>query len=319
MTEGSAGLRILLRHRQWDYVAFSAEYDKAANFIAPGMASSRPSYAQFQRWLAGDLNGLHYPATCRVLEVMFPGWNIEELISPCSAQRLAQIAWLAGDDDSTVASYSNNGRTLETRRARGDAETRLIRPLTVDAHQLAASRFSDVSAVYSTRSEFISDMPPHTLLDHATRIQASGISLDLLCLQYANHNLYRLAATGTTIQCLFLDPDGIAIQNREHEVDCQSGYLSNLIRLNILALKEQVIDQLAPRHRLRFEIATYDETPRFDILLTDGKAGVIQPYLPKLLGIDSPTFVLRRRWENQGLFPVFESAFTALWEHSQPA
>ena len=53
------------------------------------------------------------------------------------------------------------------------------------------------------------------------------------------------------------------------------------------------------------------------MILIDGQIGVIQPYLPALRGIDSPTFVLHRRWENQGLFPVFEAVVSSLWARSQ--
>jgi hypothetical protein len=57
---------------------------------------------------------------------------------------------------------------------------------------LVADRFSDVSAVYASRSEFISSMPPHTLLDNATKIRSCGLSLNLLCQQYADHSLRQL-------------------------------------------------------------------------------------------------------------------------------
>ena len=60
-------------------------------------------------------------------------------------------------------------------------------------------------------------MPPHTLFDSASKISACGLSLNLLCQQYAEQSLRRLAEGGTEIQCLFLDPDGTAIQDRERE------------------------------------------------------------------------------------------------------
>ncbi len=104
------------------------------------------------------------------------------------------------------------------------------------------------------------------------------MSLNLLCQQYAEHNLRRLAEDGTSIQCLFLLREGA---------------------------------------RSRLEIATYDETIRFNIILIDDEIGVVQPYLPALRGIDSPTFVLRRRWQNQGLFPVFEAIVSSLWTRAR--
>jgi hypothetical protein len=64
-------------------------------------------------------------------------------------------------------------------------------------------------------------------------------------------------------------------------------------------------------------LATYDETIRFNIILTDDQVGVVQPYLPALRGIDSPTFVLHRRWPDLGLLPMFENVFSSLWQKSR--
>ena len=65
------------------------------------------------------------------------------------------------------------------------------------------------------------------------------------------------------------------------------------------------------------QIRTYDETIRFNILLIDGQTCVIQPYLPEARGVDSPTFVVGRRWPTAGLYPMFDQIFAALWERSQ--
>lgn len=296
MADAQVALKALLRQRHWKYATFCSEYDKAAKSLDPGLTGSWPSRAQFQRWLAGELRGLPYPDACRVLEAMFPGWTIDQLFSPSSDQQLAQIANLAAED----------------------AEPDPAEPPRFDVDQLIADRFSDVSAVYATRSEFLSSMPVHTLLDNASSIRACGLSLNLLCQQYADHSLRRLAGTGTAIQCLFLDPDGTAIADREREEGYAAGRLSDLTRLNILTLNERVRGQLPASQRAQIEIATYDETLRFNIILIDGQVGVIQPYLPSSRGIDSPTFVLHRRWENQGLFPMFESIFSGLWARSKP-
>ncbi len=64
-------------------------------------------------------------------------------------------------------------------------------------------------------------------------------------------------------------------------------------------------------------MATYSETIRFNIVLIDNTVGVIQPYMPGLRGVDSPTFVLHRRWPDLGLFPMFEAVFCSLWATSK--
>jgi hypothetical protein len=63
----------------------------------------------------------------------------------------------------------------------------------------------------------------------------------------------------------------------------------------------------------RLLIATYDQTLRFNILIVDS-LGVAQPYLPATRGLDSPTFVVQRRWSTAGLFPMFSQVFEDLWQ-----
>jgi hypothetical protein len=236
-----------------------------------------------------------YPDACRVLEAMFPGWTAEQLFAPSSDELLARGA----------------GQMTDNEQEAGD-------PPRFDVDQLLADRFSDVSAVYATRSEFISAMPPHTLFDSASKIRAVGLSLNLLCQQYAEQSLRRLAEAGTEIQCLFLDPDGSAIRDREREEHYPARHLSNLTRINIMTLQERVRGHLTPDAQSRFQIASYDETIRFNIVLIDDLIGVVQPYLPSQRGVDSPTFVLHRRWPELGLFPMFEAVFCSLWASGKP-
>ena len=224
---------------------------------------------------------------------MFPGWKVEQLFAPASDQALSQPPSVVG----------------------GIAEPDLPEPSLFDVDQPIADRYSDVSAVFATRSEFISSMPTHALFDHATSIRACGLSLNLLCQQYADHSLRRRSESGTSIRCLFLDPDGSAIRQREMEENYPPGTLADLTRINIRSLQDRVRDKLPEGARPNLQIATYDETIRFNIILIDEE--IVQPYLPALRGTDSPTFVLRRRWENQGLFPMFEAILSSLWARSQ--
>jgi Domain of unknown function (DUF5919) len=283
-------LRMLLRQRHWKYATFCTEYDKAAKSVDPELMGSWPSRAQFHRWINGEVRGMPYPDACRVLEALFPGWTAEELFAPSSDELLARGAARMPDNEPEA----------------GD-------PPRLDVDQLIADRFSDVSAVYATRSEFVSAMPPHTLFDSASKIRACGLSLNLLCQQYAEQSLRRLAEGGTEIQCLFLDPDGIAIQDREREEQYSDRHLSELTRINIAIMRERVRDHLTPDARQRLQIAIYDEPIRFNVILIDDLVGIVQPYLPHQRGVDSPTFVVRRRWPELGLFPMFEAVFSALW------
>jgi hypothetical protein len=79
-------LKTLVRQRHWKYSTFCAEYARVAGELDPQLVGSRPSRAQFQRWLTGDLKRLPYPDACRVLEGMFPGWSVEALFESTSGE-----------------------------------------------------------------------------------------------------------------------------------------------------------------------------------------------------------------------------------------
>ncbi|WP_051866529.1 DUF5919 domain-containing protein [Streptosporangium roseum] len=63
---------------------------------------------------------------------------------------------------------------------------------------------ADVTAVFSSRSAFASAYPPSALFDTAREINAAGLSLNVLCQGYPDHQLKRLVESGTKIRCLFL-------------------------------------------------------------------------------------------------------------------
>lgn len=182
--------------------------------------------------------------------------------------------------------------------------------------QLMGDRFSDVTAVYASRSEFMSAMPPHRLFDGARKIEAAGLSLNLICQQYSLPSLCALLEAGTTISCLFLTPEGKAIKWREREENYPPGHLSALTALNIQTLQQRVQGQVSPEAQKRLRLAVYDEAIRFNVITVDGRLCVLQPYLPESRGVDSPTFLLQRRWPTAGLFPIFDQILTSLRERS---
>jgi Domain of unknown function (DUF5919) len=291
MLDEPIALKVLLRERHWSYNAFCVEYDKAAKEIDPRLIRTWPSRAQFHRWLAGDLLTLPHPDACRVLEDLFPGWTVKELFARYGEPRSDQLplTTASGDDDETG----------------------------VDSGELPAGGFQDVTGVYTTRSEFTAAVPPHTLFANAVSIRASGISLNLICQQYSERELIQMVERGGSLRCLFLDPDGTAIRQRELEENHPPGLLSELTRINIRCLDDRVRSQLAEDARSRLEIAIYDETIRFNIILVDDRLGIVQPYLPATRGIESPTFVLQRKWHDRGLLPVFDAVVSTLWTRAR--
>ncbi|WP_030451634.1 DUF5919 domain-containing protein [Herbidospora cretacea] len=279
MTEQAIMLRTLLRQRHWQsYTTFCREYDKAARQLDPCLMGKWPSRAQLNRWLTGELKGLPYADHCRVLEAMFPGTTAAELFSAEAAPRPEVV----------------------------------VPPVVA-----AAGAMADLTAVYSSRSAFTAAHPPSALFDNAQSIDAAGLSLNVICQSYPDHQLKRLLDEGTRIRCLFLDPKGAAIKAREAEEQYTDATLQVLTALNIsilTRLKARLGDATAER----LEIRVYDETIRFNILIVDGRTCVVQPYLPASRGVDSPTLIMTNDATEGGLYPVFAQVFSSLWERSKP-
>ncbi|HET8662575.1 MAG TPA: DUF5919 domain-containing protein [Micromonosporaceae bacterium] len=285
MTKQPVRLKALLQSRHWQtFGTFCREYDKAAMRVDKQLVGTAPSRPQFHRWLSGTLTRLPHSHHCQVLEEMLPGWTAHELFAPYE----------------------------EEHEPRPSANPQ--RP--VDNTLTGYEQFSDVTEVYASRSEFAARMPPEKLLDGASMIRASGLSLNLLCQHYSDKQWQSLIHGGTQLQVLFLDPNGQGMRAREAEEGFDEGYLSGLTILNIRTLL-RIRDRLPEELKDRVEIGTYDETIRFNIVLIDDRVCVTQPYLPSTRGIDSPTLLIERRWPAAGLYPTFESVFNSLWERRQ--
>ena len=193
-------------------------------------------------------------------------------------------------------------------------------PDELDNHEdwQADRQYADVVGVFVSRAAFSAKIPPVVLFDRATSIRAAGLSLNILCQQYSDEELCRKVEAGACLRCLFLDPKGDAIRAREREEGHPVGLLSTLTDLNIRMLIERVRPRLQVSARERLQVATYDETVRFNIVLIDDRLGVVQPYLPHSRGVDAPTLVLEPGDAGDGLFPVFSRIFEAMWERSRP-
>lgn len=183
--------------------------------------------------------------------------------------------------------------------------------------QLLSERFSGIAGVYPTRSEFMSRVPIQDLFDGASTIRASGLSLNLLCQQYGDSRLTKLIENGATVSCLFLDPFGSAIAQREQEEGYEGGELSALTQLNVNTLNTRVRGRLSEDANARLFLAKYDQVIRFNVVLVDDRVCIMQPYLPAVRGIDSPTFVITNNGPD-GLYAVFVEVFDWLWGKGEP-
>ena len=282
-------LKVLLKQRHLQvYSAFSREYDKVAGKLDRALIGSGPSKAQFYRWISGELTNLPYSHHCRVLEGMFPDWGVEQLFQP----------------------YSGSIQFIPKPGA-----------LPAEAPPAASApvpgKVKDVVAVYTSRSEFVHELPPHRLFDAAERIRIAGLSLNLLCQNYPDRALRELLESGTVVECLFLDPEGEYIKQRDQEEGHKPGLLGTLTQINIQALQSAKAKLSAEAHD-NLKIRVYDEPVRFNITIIDERQCIVQPYLPDARGVESPTIVTEKQ-DEPGLYDTFVQVFTFLWDRAKEA
>jgi len=183
---------------------------------------------------------------------------------------------------------------------------------------LVRDRYSDLAAVFSTRTDFTDMFSPRILFDGAGAIDAVGLSLNLLCQQYPDTRLRALLDRGAVVRFLFIDPSGDAVRRYEADEGYQPGQIAALTELNIQSIVQRVRDRLRSDKASNLSIRVYDETTRFNLILIDRRRCVMQPYLPGTRGVDSPTFLINRASDTRGLFPTFEQVFASLWERGVP-
>jgi hypothetical protein len=294
MNDTPIALKVLLQQRHLQgHRAFCREYDKVAAELDKSLSGSWPSKAQFYRWLSGDLRGLPYADHCRILEKMFSGWTAARLFEKYDGS----IGYVPNPAEPA------NGRTGSS-----------LLPVTAPV----GSGLADIAAVFPTRSEFMHEMPPGRLFNDTRRIRMVGLSLNLLCQQYPDRNLIALLESGTVVECLFLDPQGQFIRQREQEESHPDGLLSTLTTVNIEALR-RVRTKLSTEAKPNLKIHTYDEVVRFNITIIDDETCVVQPYMPDARGVESPTLVMEKQAGGVGLFDTFEEVFSSMWDRSTEA
>jgi hypothetical protein len=78
-------LKLLLHQRHLQaHGSFCREYDRVAKSLDPSLVGTWPSRATLHRWMTGDVKRIPYPDHCRILEGMFQGFTVHQLLQPCS-------------------------------------------------------------------------------------------------------------------------------------------------------------------------------------------------------------------------------------------
>ncbi|MER6504482.1 SAV2148 family HEPN domain-containing protein [Streptomyces sp. NPDC001455] len=201
--------------------------------------------------------------------------------------------------------------------------------LPVDAvEELVGDRYADVVSVHPDRVRLQRQLPAEDLFGGSRRLDAIGIGLNLLVQNFSGRRLIRLAESGCRVRLLFINPASSAVKRRERELGLKKGELSRSVEMNILHMRRV-------RSKLRdpgaFEIHVFDETPRFTAYLVDGDGtdavGVVQPYLRRARGMESPVLVLRGGGRSvvragqdseHGLFETYREEFESVWTDSRP-
>lgn len=197
--------------------------------------------------------------------------------------------------------------------------------------QLVGDRFTDVTAVHPDRARLQRHLPPEELFTGARRLDAVGIGLGLLVQNYPGRRMIRLADSGCRLRLLFLNPASGAMRRRERELGLKRGELSRAVETGILHVRRV-------RSRVRdpqaFAIHVFDEIPRFSAYFVDGDGpdgiAVVQSYLRRSRGMDTPALVLRRPGRDVvraaagageaelSLFEAYAEEFESVWESSRP-
>ncbi|MQY16254.1 hypothetical protein SRB5_64520 [Streptomyces sp. RB5] len=207
--------------------------------------------------------------------------------------------------------------------------------LPVDAvEELIADRYADVVGVHPDRVRLQRQLPVEDLFSGARKIDALGVSLNLLVQNFSARRLVRLVESGCRIRLLFLNPAGSAVRRRERELELRKGELSRSVELNIRYMRRvrsRVRGPVGQDPGALFEIRVFDDTPRFTAYLVDGDGadgvGVVQTYLRRTRAMETPALVLRSARRalihgegggEPGLFETYREEFEATWGDSRP-
>jgi hypothetical protein len=235
------------------------------------------------RWLSGRIAGLPQPHHRHVLDAMFPGYGVRQLLE----------APVPGPDGGPAARLPGG-----------------VPP--APAHvALAAPGLQ----LYPDRPTYLAAHPAERLLRGVRRVRGAGVALDLLFEALPATALTAAVRSGASVECLLLDPDGAWSVRRSVELGHLPGHLARATRA-ALARLDQIRSALGEHAAGAISVALYDEPPRYAMLLLDDQVAVVQAYLPHAPDERAPVLLVDAAAEGGSLFAVYERLYDELLDVS---
>ncbi len=142
--------KLLMNRHMETHRAFRLEYDKVARRLDKRLIASAPGREQFGRWLAGRVKTKPSVDRCRVLEHMFPGYRVAELLAPYDPEKETPGVSDPPSDDQE-ATTTNRRQVFQLGAA--TLTTGLISTLTHGPDQL--EQVLDATSVGDTKLAFL--------------------------------------------------------------------------------------------------------------------------------------------------------------------
>jgi len=182
--------------------------------------------------------------------------------------------------------------------------------------EVFSSRFLDVVRIFRNRNEFDSEVSYKELFDGAKSIDAMGLSLNAITVNYGSQHLDELIDNGCNIRLLFLKPFSKGMKAREEEEGFNGNELSNLTKNNLHFIRKYS-DSVAPEKKSCMQYKVYSSPVRINLFIINGEVMVVQYYDPGGRGIDMPCLLIKKRDMKNGLFTYFGKVFSGAWNKGE--
>jgi len=182
--------------------------------------------------------------------------------------------------------------------------------------EVFSSRFLDVVRVFRNRNEFDSVVSYKDLFHEANSIDAMGLSLNAITVNYGSQHLDELIDEGCKIRLLFLKPFSKGMKAREEEEGFSGDELSNLTKNNLHFIRKYS-DAIADEKKSSMQYKVYSSPVRINLFIINGEVMVVQYYDPGGRGIDMPCLLIKNRGMKNGLFTYFEKVFSDAWDKAE--